>query len=209
MLYPFERICTFCFNNIRCILILQFSASRVSVVGIRVSFYRLDVRGIAVWLPAGVMEFFLFQALEVVSGADSASYLVGTGASFRWVNRPGRGVDHSPQSSPELKNEWSYSSAPTYAIMLWIGTALNVLCARSNSFLLLPSLLQSSYYYVPNDCKLFHFSFVVVIRSVCRRVANTGFARHASVRVPWRKQREISLFWMPLTLYGVWSLRII
>ena len=69
-------------------------------------------------LPAGVIDFFLFQGLQVVSGADPAFCLVGTGASFRGVNRPGREVDHSPQSSPELKNEWSCSSAPTYAFTM-------------------------------------------------------------------------------------------
>ena len=105
MLCPCERNCTFYFINIRCVLILQFSASRVNVVGIRMSTLqagRPRNRGL---MPAGVIDFFLFQGLQVVSGADPASCLVGTWSSFRGVNRPGREVDRSPQSSPELKND--------------------------------------------------------------------------------------------------------
>lgn len=39
-------------------------------------------------------------------------------------------------------------------------------------------------FYVSKDCKVFHFSFVAVIRSVWQRVANSGFASRASGRVP-------------------------
>jgi len=35
------------------------------------------------------------------------------------VKRPGREVDHSPPSSAEVKNEWSYTSTPQYAFMTW------------------------------------------------------------------------------------------
>jgi len=35
--------------------------------------------------------------------------------SFRGIKRPGREIDHSPPSSAEVKNEWSFtSSLPTY-----------------------------------------------------------------------------------------------
>jgi hypothetical protein len=37
---------------------------------------------------------------------------------------PGREIDHSPPSSVEVKNEWSYASVPPYAFMAWTGTAL-------------------------------------------------------------------------------------
>jgi len=30
---------------------------------------------------------------------------------------------HSPSSSAEVKNEWSYTSMTLYAFMVWIGTA--------------------------------------------------------------------------------------
>jgi hypothetical protein len=34
-----------------------------------------------------------------------------------WVKRPGREADHSPPSSVEVKNAWSYTSAPQYVFM--------------------------------------------------------------------------------------------
>jgi len=34
------------------------------------------------------------------------------GALFLGVKRPGREADHSPPSSDEVNNAWSYSSAP-------------------------------------------------------------------------------------------------
>jgi hypothetical protein len=42
----------------------------------------------------------------------SASYPMGTGALFLGVKRPGREADHSPPSSAEVKNGWSYTSTP-------------------------------------------------------------------------------------------------
>jgi hypothetical protein len=35
---------------------------------------------------------------------------MGTRGSFPGVKRPGREADHSPQSSAEVKNAWSYTS---------------------------------------------------------------------------------------------------
>jgi hypothetical protein len=43
------------------------------------------------------------------------------GAFSLGVKRPGREADHSPPSSAEVKNAWSYTSAPQYAFMaLWL-----------------------------------------------------------------------------------------
>jgi hypothetical protein len=36
-----------------------------------------------------------------------------------WVMRPGRDADHSPLSSAEVKNAWSYTSTPQYVFMTW------------------------------------------------------------------------------------------
>jgi len=36
---------------------------------------------------------------------------MGTGGSFSEVKRPGRESDHSPTSSAEVKNAWSYISS--------------------------------------------------------------------------------------------------
>jgi hypothetical protein len=35
------------------------------------------------------------------------------------VKRPGRKADHSPPSSAEVKNTWSYTSTNTYVFMAW------------------------------------------------------------------------------------------
>jgi hypothetical protein len=39
------------------------------------------------------------------------------GALSLGVKRPGREADHSPPSSDEAKNEWSYASTPQYAFI--------------------------------------------------------------------------------------------
>jgi hypothetical protein len=44
-------------------------------------------------------------------GAYPASYTMGAG-SFPGVKRPGRGADHPPPTSTEVKNEYSYTSTP-------------------------------------------------------------------------------------------------
>jgi hypothetical protein len=41
-----------------------------------------------------------------------ASYPIGTRGPFPGVKRPGREADHSPPSSVEVKNVWSYTSTP-------------------------------------------------------------------------------------------------
>jgi hypothetical protein len=35
------------------------------------------------------------------------------------VKRPGREADHSPSSSAEVKNAWSYTCTPQYVSMAW------------------------------------------------------------------------------------------
>jgi hypothetical protein len=41
------------------------------------------------------------------------------GALSLGVKRPGREADHSPPSSAEVKNVWSYTSIPEYVFMAW------------------------------------------------------------------------------------------
>jgi hypothetical protein len=52
--------------------------------------------------------------VQTGSGAHPASYTMGSG-SLPGVKRPRRGADHLPQSkrAPILKEEYSYTSAPT------------------------------------------------------------------------------------------------
>jgi hypothetical protein len=48
-------------------------------------------------------------------------------SSVLGVKRPGRGVNHSPTSSIEVKNEWNYTSTSLYAFMACGRTRSTVL----------------------------------------------------------------------------------
>jgi hypothetical protein len=50
-----------------------------------------------------------FAHVQTGPEAHPASYTMGTG-SFPGVKRPGRGADHPPPSSAEVKKEYSYTS---------------------------------------------------------------------------------------------------
>jgi hypothetical protein len=63
-------------------------------------------------------EFFSSPPVNTGSTAKVASYTVGTGSLSSWVKRPGREADHSPPSSVEVKNAWSYTSTPPYVFMV-------------------------------------------------------------------------------------------
>jgi hypothetical protein len=52
----------------------------------------------------------LHHRFQTVSGAYPASYSMGTRGSFPGVKRPGREANHSPPSTAEVKNAWSYTS---------------------------------------------------------------------------------------------------
>jgi hypothetical protein len=83
--------------------------SRDSSVGIALG-YELDDRGSRVRLPAGSGNFSLHHRFQNGSGAHPASYPMATRGSFPGVRRPGCEADHSPPSSAEVKNAWSYTS---------------------------------------------------------------------------------------------------
>jgi hypothetical protein len=44
---------------------------------------------------------------------------MGTGTSSSEVKRAGREADHSPPSSVEVENAWSYTSTPEYVFVAW------------------------------------------------------------------------------------------
>jgi hypothetical protein len=75
-----------------------------SSVGIALG-YGLDDRGSRIRFPAGAGNFSLHHRVQNGSGAHPASYPVGTSGFSLGVKRPGRKADHSPPSSPEVK-EW-------------------------------------------------------------------------------------------------------
>jgi hypothetical protein len=71
-----------------------------------VSDYRLDDREIEVRSPTGAEDFSSSPCVQTGSGANPASYPVGTGGSFPGGKaRLGRDADHSPPSSAEVKYE--------------------------------------------------------------------------------------------------------
>jgi hypothetical protein len=87
------------------------SLSTDSSVGIALG-YGLDDRGSRVRFPAGAGNFSLHHSVQNGSGAHPASYPMGTSALSLGVKRAGREADHSPPSSAEVKNAWSYTSTP-------------------------------------------------------------------------------------------------
>jgi hypothetical protein len=74
----------------------------------------LDDRGVRV--PEGVGSFSLHHHVQTGSGAHSASYPMGTRALSLGIQRPGREADHTPTSSAEVKNAWSYTSTPPISL---------------------------------------------------------------------------------------------
>jgi hypothetical protein len=64
-----------------------------------------------VLISAGVRYFSLLQNVKARSG-DHPGSSTGTEINIPGVNRPECKVDHSPRSSAEIKNGWTYTSTP-------------------------------------------------------------------------------------------------
>jgi hypothetical protein len=62
-------------------------------------------------------EVFLFSKTSRLSLGHTQPPIQWMPAFFPCVMRPGREVNHSPLSSDEVKNKWSYSSSPL--IFIW------------------------------------------------------------------------------------------
>jgi hypothetical protein len=69
-------------------------------------------------VPVGA-RIFSHHRIQTSSGAHIASYPMGTGAVFPGVKLLGSETDHSPPSSAEVTNVWSYTSTPQYVLMVW------------------------------------------------------------------------------------------
>jgi hypothetical protein len=82
---------------------------RDSLVGMALG-YGFDDRGSRVRFPAGAGNSSLYHRVQIGCGAHPASYPMGTGDYFPGLKLKGREADHSPPSSAEAKNAWSYSS---------------------------------------------------------------------------------------------------
>jgi hypothetical protein len=75
------------------------------------------IRSRVSWISGGVLLSGLHR-VQSGFGAYPVSCLMGTGAPSPRVKRPGREADHSPPSSAEVKNAWSYTSIPP-VFMAW------------------------------------------------------------------------------------------
>jgi hypothetical protein len=94
-------------------------ALRVSSVG-RVLSYGLDDRSSGVRFPAGAGHFSLHHRVQNGSGAQSASYPMGTRVSFPGDKAAGAwSWSLTSHLMPMSKNEKSYTSTPQYAFMAW------------------------------------------------------------------------------------------
>jgi hypothetical protein len=94
---------------------------------------------------AGAGNFSLRHSVQTGSGAHATSYTMGTGESFPLgVKRSRREADHSPPSSPKVKECVELTSTPQYVFMAWR------LVKDRDSFTFIRSLLYIvSYYLLP------------------------------------------------------------
>jgi hypothetical protein len=84
--------------------------SRDNVVGIATS-YGLDDRRVGVRVPVGSRIFSVPDRPAALRFTEPPNQWV-QGALSLGVKRPGRGVDHSPPTSAEVKKMWIYASTP-------------------------------------------------------------------------------------------------
>jgi hypothetical protein len=71
--------------------------------------YGLDDRGSRVRFPAGVGNYSLHHRVRTAVGPTQPRI---QWAFFLGVKRPGSEADHSPPSSAEVKNAWSFTTTP-------------------------------------------------------------------------------------------------
>jgi len=65
---------------------------------------------------SSVLCTYMWRMLETTL---NKSYPIDTRGSFPGVKRPGHEADHSPPSSAEVKNAWSYTPLLQYNFIAW------------------------------------------------------------------------------------------
>jgi hypothetical protein len=75
----------------------------------------LDDQGFGIRVPMG-QEVSLLHVFQTLGSIEPPIEWV-LGALSQGVKRPGRGADHSPPTSAEIKKTWVYTSTPTYVFM--------------------------------------------------------------------------------------------
>jgi hypothetical protein len=94
----------------------HYYLSRDSSVG-KALVYGLDDQGSVVRFPVE-LEIFLFTTVSrTVLGPTQPPIQRLTAALSLGAKRPRREPDHSPPTSAEVKNDWSYTSTPQYIFM--------------------------------------------------------------------------------------------
>jgi hypothetical protein len=92
------------------------NVSRDSAVSIATD-YGVDGGGVGVRVPVR-SEFSLLHIVQTDSGAQPASYPMGTRGSFPEGKVAGHEAYHSPPTSAEVKKMWIYTSTPPHCLMV-------------------------------------------------------------------------------------------
>jgi hypothetical protein len=74
-----------------------------------------------VQFPAGVGNSSLRHRVQTDSGVHPVSYSIGIRVSYPGGKMEGREADHSPPSSADVKNAWSYTFTapiPLHSVVL-------------------------------------------------------------------------------------------
>jgi hypothetical protein len=140
------------------------------------------------------LRIFLFTTVSRLAlGPTQPPIQWVPGTLCLWVMPLGSEVDHSPPSSPEVKNAWSYASTPPIHLhcmcsveaqegyKLWRSSLCSLLQPPTTSFPLCPNILllfstSSKIYY---SLHILTFSFLfdrvcVQVNSVFRLLYNSG-----------------------------------
>jgi len=72
----------------------------------------MEVKELVMYFPRTLLEGLSKSTKFLTSFVLRRLPNITQGAFFLRIKRPRREADHSPPSSAELKNEWSYTSTP-------------------------------------------------------------------------------------------------
>jgi hypothetical protein len=79
--------------------------------------WTIGVLGFDSRLGLGILPFTTASRMALGPTQPPTQWV--SGALSLEVKRPGPKTDHSPPSSAEVKNAWSYTSAPPHVFMAW------------------------------------------------------------------------------------------
>jgi hypothetical protein len=116
--------------------------------------YGQNDRGGGVSSPGKGWVSFLTTASRTALGPTQPLIQRARGTLSLGIKRPGREADHSPPSSAEVKNAWSYTSTPEYAVMAWCSVGKK---AQGQLYLHVLQLFKSSQLHSPQNPVLFPY----------------------------------------------------